>query len=36
MREAIRKPKEVKEAKENIEESELLGKKPEEEIELNQ
>lgn len=36
MREAVRKPKEVEEAKEKIEESELIGKKPEDEIELNQ
>lgn len=40
MREAIRKPKEVEEVKEKVEEKlknqELLDKKPEEEIELNQ
>lgn len=36
MREAVKKPKEVEEAKEKIEESELIGKKPEDEIELNQ
>ena len=36
MREAVRKPKEVEEAKEKIEESELIGKKPEDEIEINQ
>jgi len=36
MRVVIRKPKEVEETKEKVEESELLSKKHEEEIELNQ
>lgn len=35
-KEAIKKPEKVKEIKEKVDESELIGKKPEDELELNQ